>query len=232
MKKKKYLCIIPARAGSKGIKNKNFQKINNKPLIQYSIDTAKKLEKYCDIIISSDSKKIKKICLNNKIKFYGYRPKFLSGDNVQTYKVVKYELDKVEKLNKEFYKGILLLQPTCPIRDVKKIIKAFKILSSKKYDSLVSVTSVDAFHPVRMKKFKKKYLVNYLKTNKENMLPRQKLSKIYIRSGSIYLIKRNSFIKNKSLVGKRCYGLILQGLESTNIDTKFDLELLKLRLKK
>ena len=65
--KKKYLCVIPARACSKGIKDKNFVKIKNKLLIQYSIDTAKKLQKYCDIVISSDSKKIKKICSINKI---------------------------------------------------------------------------------------------------------------------------------------------------------------------
>ena len=59
--KKKYICIIPARSGSKGIRNKNIVKIKNKPLIQYSIDTAKKLKKYCEIVISTDSHKILKI---------------------------------------------------------------------------------------------------------------------------------------------------------------------------
>ena len=61
-KRKKYLCVIPARAGSKGIKNKNFIKINGVPLIQHTINTAINLKNYCDIVISSDSKKIKKIC--------------------------------------------------------------------------------------------------------------------------------------------------------------------------
>ena len=230
MMNKRYLCVIPARAGSKGIKNKNFLKINKKPLIQYSIDTAKKLQKYCDIVISSDSKKIKKICVSNKIEFNGLRPKYLSDDNVETYKVVRYELSKAEKLKNTIYKGILLLQPTCPIRDKKKIIKAFKILDNSKFDSVVSVTSVGSMHPERMKKFKKKYLVNYLGGKKENMLPRQKLPDVYIRSGSIYLTTRDSLIKNKSLVGKKCYGLVIDGLESVNIDTKDDLELLKLKM--
>jgi N-acylneuraminate cytidylyltransferase/CMP-N,N'-diacetyllegionaminic acid synthase len=228
--KKKYLCIIPARAGSKGIKDKNFVKIKNKLLIQYSIDTAKKLQKYCDIVISSDSKKIKKICSINKIEFNGFRPKYLSGDNVETYRVIRYELSKAEKLKDKIYKGVLLLQPTCPIRNEKKIIKAFKILNNSKFDSLVSVSSVGPMHPERMKKFKKKYLVNYLGGKKENMLPRQKLPNVYIRSGSIYLTTRDSLIRNKSLVGKRCYGLVIDGLESINIDTKDDLDLLKLKL--
>ena len=63
------------------------------------------------------------------------------------------------------------------------------------------------------------------------MKPRQDLAKVYIRSGSIYLIKRDSFIKFKSLVGKRCYGMILKGAECINIDTIDDLILLKSKLK-
>ena len=126
----------------------------------------------------------------------------------------------------------MLLQPTCPIRNLNKIKKAFKIIKKNQYDSLVSVSSVSGFHPVRMKKFNKNYLVNYLESKKENMLPRQNLPKVYIRSGSIYLIKRYAFLKYKALVGRKCYGMILEGLESTNIDTIEDLSLLKLKLKK
>ena len=233
MKRKlRYLCVIPARAGSKGIKNKNFLKINKLSLTQYTINTAINLKRYCDIVISSDSKKIKKICKKNNIKFSGFRPKYLSRDNSKTYDVVKYELKKAEEKNKNTYDGILLLQPTCPIRNLRKIKEAFKIINNNKYDSLVSVSSVEAYHPERMKKFKRNYLINYLKKKKENMMPRQKLSKVYIRSGSIYLIKRNAFLKYKSLVGKKCYGMILEGLESINIDTIDDLNLLKLKLKK
>ncbi len=229
---KKYLCIIPARAGSKAIKNKNFIKVNNKPLIQYSIETAIKLKKYCDIVVSSDSKKIIKILKFNNLQFRGLRPKKLSNDKAKTYDVAKYELKKKEKETKNRYEGILLLQPTCPIRDINKISKSFKILKNNKYDSLVSVTNVNAYHPLRMKKFKNNYLINYLNTKKENMKPRQDLPKVYIRSGSIYLIKREAFFKYKSLVGKRCYGMILEGAESINIDTIDDLILFKHKIKK
>lgn len=125
----------------------------------------------------------------------------------------------------------MLLQPTCPIRDLNKVVRAFKIIENRTYDSLVSVSNVGAFHPVRMKKFKNRYLVNFLNIEKDNMQPRQDLSKIYIRSGSIYLIKRDAFFKFKSLVGKKCYGMILKGIETINIDTKDDLILLKSKLK-
>ena len=225
--KKKFLCIIPARSGSKGIKNKNIVNINGKPLIQFTINVAKKLQNYCEIVISTDSKKIKNLCLKNKLNFYGMRPKKLSSDKALTKNVVSYELKKIEKkLNKKFF-GIILLQPTCPIRDHRKIIKGMKILLKKKYNSVLSISEVGGNHPYRMKIIKKKFCYNFMKFKTENMIPRQKLPKIYIRSGSFYIVERDYFVKNKTLVGNKCYGYILDGLETTNIDTKRDLEIFK-----
>ena len=64
------------------------------------------------------------------------------------------------------------------------------------------------------------------------MRPRQKLPKVYIRNGSIYLIKRAEFIKYKSLVGKKTFPYIMEQKNSINIDTIDDLELFKKKFKK
>ena len=220
---KNILCLIPAREGSKAIKNKNFLKVDGKMLIQYSINTAKKLKKYCDIVLSSDSKKIKKICKSNNLEFHGFRPKKLSGDKAQTIDVVNYELRKIEKKLNKKYKFILILQPTCPFRNIKNLELAIKKISSKKYDSVVSVKDVNEYHPLRMKTIRNGYLINYSNNKRENFIPRQFLPKIYIRSGSIYLLKREVLIKHKSLVGKKCFGIVLSGKDALNIDTYSDL---------
>jgi len=228
---KDILCIIPARKGSKGIKNKNLKKVKGKPLVQYSIDTAKKIQNLVDICISTDSLKIKKIILKNKIKFYGLRPKNLSGDFAQTKDVVKYELLKYEKKRDFKYKYILVLQPTTPIRDIKKLKKViYLIKKDRKIDSATSVKDVDGNHPLRMKVFKNKLLKNYSGKLNEDLRPRQNLPKVYIRSGSFYLIKRSTFIKIDSLVGKYCYGEILYGLETVNIDNFEDLKYLEMQI--
>jgi len=83
-----------------------------------------------------------------------------------------------------------------------------------------------------MKKIVNGYLKNYMNIKTENMAPRQNLPKVFIRSGSFYIIQRNYFFKKKSLVGDRCYGYKLKGLETTNIDNINDLLLLKLLLNK
>ena len=69
------LCIIPARQGSKGIKNKNIVKLNNKPLLIHSLDFAKKLKFIFKIVISTDSKKYLKLCKKNLFKIDSLRPK-------------------------------------------------------------------------------------------------------------------------------------------------------------
>lgn len=231
---KDILCIIPARKGSKKVKLKNFIKLNNKEIIQYTIDTAKKIERYCDIIISSDYPNITKFTKKNNLTFYGFRPKKLSGDKVETVDVVKYELKKIQKIKKIIYKFILLLQPTCPIRDTKKIIKAIKIIkNNKNINSVISIKDVEGNHPVRMKTMGKDNIIkNFLKNKKENMKPRQSLEKIFIRSGSFYLIRVLNMIKENSLVSNKCYGIIVKDLEAVNIDTTDDLNILKMLLNK
>ena len=96
------LAIIPARAGSKSIKNKNFIKIKNKPLIRYTIDEAKKSRLINQIYISSDSKRIIKLAKFHKIN-YLLRPKKISSDNAKT-------IESVKHLIKHFKKKIIFIQ--------------------------------------------------------------------------------------------------------------------------
>ena len=166
--------------GFKRYFKQNIVKINNKELINYTIDTAIKLKNYCDIVLSTDSKKIFSKCANKKkLIFNGLRPKKLSNSNSLTKDVVKYELKKTQQSLKKKYKYILLLQPTCPIRDYKKIIKAFNIIKSRDIDSVISISKVNANHPYRMKIIKKGLLKNFMNFKEENMMPRQKYLRFY-----------------------------------------------------
>tara|TARA_B100000900_G_scaffold328105_1_gene288326 strand:+ start:4 stop:711 length:708 start_codon:yes stop_codon:yes gene_type:complete len=227
LKNKKYLCIIPARAGSQGIKNKNIKILDGIPLVEHTIKFSKKIEKNFDIVVSTNSKKVLSIAKKYNLSEIELRPEYLSGNNSLTIDVVKYELKRLEKKNKKKYEVILLLQPTVPYRRIKDIIIALKKIQSSSYDSVVSIKNVEGFHPLRMKVKKKKYIVNYSSEKKENMKPRQKLPKVFLRSGSIYMIKRKSMISLNSMVGKKVYGLEQSGKFTINIDTHFDLFLAK-----
>ncbi len=221
--KKKIFCLIPARSGSKRLKNKNIKKLNNLELFVHSIIFAKKF-KSMQICFSTDSKKYQKIA-KKFIEVDELRPKNLSGDHVRTYDVLKYELLRTEKkLNKKF-EFLLLLQPTVPYRKKSDMQKAINIIKNKNVDSIVSITPVLGNHPLRMKIIRNSFVINYSNEKNENMEPIQKLPKVYLRSGSIYMIKRSAFFKYKNLLGKKVKPIILKDKYAINIDKIEDFNL-------
>ena len=218
----KCLCIIPARSGSKRIKNKNIIKLNGKPLIYYTIQFAKKLNFVDEIIFSSDSRRYLNLAKKYKINNLSLRPKKISSDNSRTIDVVKYEINKIKK-----YDYILLLQPTTPFRDIKDFKKAYRILINNKCDSVITVNLVNNFHPYRMKTFKGNILKNFMNLKKENFKAVKHLPKVFVRSGSMYFFKRENISKYNSILGKKTYGIEVKGKNTINIDEKEDLILAK-----
>mgnify|MGYP001286776472 CR=1 FL=1 len=217
----KILCIIPAREGSKGIKNKNIIKLGKQPLLIHSLNFAKKLKFISKIIVSTDSKRYAKLCKKNYFEVGKLRPKRLAKDATKTIDVIKYELNKLE--NKHEFKYILLLQPTCPYRSLKDFY--FAIKKMKSYDSIYTINEVKE-HPSRMYVKKNGIIEGYLKSSTDMFKRRQKLKKIFIRSGSMYLFKtKNIFSKN--FYGNKIYGIEVKGKFKINIDTYEDLILAK-----
>ena len=222
MKKLKILGIIPARGGSKGILKKNIKILAGKPLIQFSIDAAKKSKLLTDFIISTDDNEIIRIASNLNCLAPFKRPKNLSTDQTLSIDVLKHAVCFMENLKKYKYDFVLMLQPTSPLRNHTDIDKSIKLLIQNKSDSVVSVTNVDGFHPLRMKRIINGFLVNYIDQGFEDMRPRQILPKVYIRNGAIYLVKRDVLLFDNSLTGKTCIAYEMPNERSVNIDGESD----------
>ena len=230
-KKKKILAIIPARSGSKKIKNKNIIKIKKKPLIYFTIVEAIKSKYIDEICLSTDSVKIQKISKSIGLKSFFIRPKILSTDTALTKDVVFHGLNQSEKFFKKKFDYIVLLQPTCPLRKSHHIDGAIVKIIKNNQNSLISVCDVEGYHPNRMKIIKKKLLINYTGNKLEDMRPRQILPKVFIRNGAIYISKVNFLKKNKVLTDSKSVPYIMDQTESINIDGPIDLQLAKVLLK-
>jgi len=215
------ICIIPARSGSKGIKNKNITLIKNKPLFLYSLEFAKKLSFVKKIIFSTDSKKYLSIARKYGYNFNSVRPKNLSLDTTETIDVIKYEIKNLSKKIQKQVKFILILQPTCPFRKLNDFKKAYKKLT-KNYDAILTVKKVNE-HPERMMKKDKNGNLSNL-SNRVNFKPRQNLEQLYIRAGSMYFFKVKELQNKKFNLGDKIYGIEVKGKYKVNIDNKDDLE--------
>ena len=122
----KYFAVIPARGGSKTIKNKNRIKINGIPLINYSLMHASFCKKISKIFVTSDNNKILNLCNNYNCELIK-RPKNISSDSATLEEVLGHTISIMKK-RKLFADNIVLLQPTSPIRFSGDISKAMKLL--------------------------------------------------------------------------------------------------------
>ena len=97
------ICIILARGGSQGLKNKNLRKLDNKPLIYFPIIAALKSKYIGHVLVSTDSKKISNVAKKIGATVPFLRPKKLSGSYATTENSLKHALMEYEKkINKKF----------------------------------------------------------------------------------------------------------------------------------
>ena len=220
------LAIIPARGNSKTIKNKNIVNLNNKPLISYTIDAALKSRIFKNIVVSTDSLKIKKISEKYGAEVPFIRAKNLSLDSTPSYPVILDTYKKIKKIHKIDYKYICVLQPTSPFRNHIHIKEAFlKLLDSKNADSLISCQKVPHnFHPKKLMNLKNNGFGKIKDLNKLNNINRHGYEVFFARNGSAIYFTTPEILK-KSLLGKRILFYEMNKVSSLDIDDHEDLEI-------
>lgn len=228
--KKKLWAIIPARSGSKGIKNKNITKFLNIPLLVHSINFAKKLNFVDKIFLSTDSPNYKLIGLKN-----GAEVPFLRSSKAS--KSHSMEEDIIEDIRRKLFKYkekppdyLLWLRPTCPLRSVKTYIKAYnKFIKIKKSVCIVSRTDPRIFSS----KDGKLFPLNENFKNK-SMVRRQDCKPAFkIFYGEFFKFPKK---KEKKFLGNNVYFVEQNELCKIDIDTPNDMstyeKIIKLNKKK
>lgn len=219
---KKILAIIPARGGSKGIPKKNIIDILGKPLLFYSIKSAKE-SKYIDkIVVSTDDIEIANVTKSLGVDVPFLRPKELAGDKSKSIDAVIHVIQTL-KDNKEFYDYVLLLQNTSPLRQSWHIDEAIELLMNSDERSLVSVSEVTE-NPVLMRTLNKKLEGKSLLDLTSDMR-RQDFPTIYIVNGAIYIQKNDCELnKNTNLNGGKL-SYVMERKYSVDIDEYLDIEI-------
>ena len=220
------LGVIPARAGSKGVPGKNIKKLNNKPLIYYSIKEAQKSKHITHLVVSTDSKEIQKVSIKYGAECPFLRPKELSTDSALAVPTIQHSLNYMENIKEIKYDYIIMLQPTSPLRRCIDIDNSIEKLIQSDADGIISVVDVNNYHPMKMKMFlgsdkKSGKMVDYEKPPVENC-PRQELPPVFIVNGAIYATKRDVFQEKNSFQGENCIGYIMDADRSINIDTEIE----------
>lgn len=220
--------VIPARGGSKGIKNKNIVEICGHPLIAYSIKHAINSKIINRVIVSTNSHVIKQKALSYGAEVPFMRPNELAKDDSTDLDVFKHLIYWLEKNNQKIPELFVHLRPTSPVRDVKDIEVGVKKLLSSDADSLRSVI-ISPLTPFKMWRLTKNEFLEPLLINtnlKEPFnMPRQLLPEVYWQTANLDIIKTDTIIKKNSISGLKILPLLIKKDYAIDIDVKYDLEI-------
>jgi len=215
------LLIIPARAGSKRIKNKNFKLFKGKPIIEYSLKIALKSRLFDKIVVSTDNLKKKKFLEQFNIEVL-QRPKKIADDKSTIEDVLRSIYNKFKKEN-VLFNEIWSLAPCSPLISSKDLILASRLLSKNRNKVVLPITEYPAPLKWAFEKNNKGYLkaiyANYYKIRSQNLI------KHYYDTGNFVGIPSNFFEKKKIDFDKNYVGLIVPKIKSIDIDDLEDWEI-------
>ena len=216
----KYLAIIPARGGSKGVLGKNLKEVNGKPMIAWSIEHALSSPEVQHVVVSTDNEEIAKVSKDFGAEVPFIRPIDLAQDATPTEPVLIHALDFYEKQG-YFFDAVILLQPTSPFRKKGTISKAIREFENSNSDSLVSVC--ENHHFFWRNKAKPEALYDF-----QNRPRRQDISEFdrwYRENGSIYITCADILRKNNNRLGEKISMFVMTEEESWEVDSLGDLKI-------
>lgn len=218
----KRIAIIPARSGSKGLKDKNIIDLCGKPLIAYSIEAALETGLFDHVIVSTDSEHYAEIA-----QLYGaevmMRGEALSNDKATTFMVLE---DILKNRLQESIDYFVLLQPTSPLRTSKHITEAIEKFESKieNFDFLVSMKEAE-HAKVLVNPIDDDESLKYFDTDFSNY--RRQGYKDYSPNGAIFIAKPDSYLEQKHFFGAKALSYIMSAEDSVDIDGALDLVVAK-----
>jgi CMP-N,N'-diacetyllegionaminic acid synthase len=215
-----YLALIPARAGSKGIPQKNLKPLAGKPLIAWSIEQAKSAKGIGRVVLSTDGADIAAEARKWGAEVPFVRPAEISTDSASTELAM---IHAVEALGKDGYRPdfVVLLQPTSPIRRKGAIDAAIRLLEENNADSLVSTREIHPFLWKNPQNAQAGYDVQ--RRPRRQDVPDDE--RLYEENGSIYITRTDVLMRDHCRLGGKIVAFAMSSAESIDIDTAEDFAL-------
>jgi CMP-N,N'-diacetyllegionaminic acid synthase len=222
---RKILAIIPARGGSKGIPRKNLAKVNDKPLIGWSIETM--LDCLADgliskAIVSTDDPEITAYALKQGAEVPFTRPQEFASDSSKTVDVLRHALLYFEAKN-ETFDAVLLLQPTSPLRSKSDVADAISLFWEHGRDSLISTFKNEQINELVMYHRDETFKALPLSKLHNKGVRRQDHQPVYVRNGAIYISTTDLILTKNLVIGEEPTLFEMPRERSINIDCPDDL---------
>ena len=220
---KRVLAITLARGGSKSVPKKNIREIKGIPLIAYTINEARKSKFISRYIVSTDNEEIRQVAIKYGVDVPFLRPAEFSSDTASSVIALQHAVNWIENHDQIKYDFVIELMCTNPMKIALDIDACISKLITSKADSVIAVHKLDDHHPARIKKIIDDKIVDFCLPETPEMRRQDLKPDAYIRSGSIYALKRDHLMIEGQRFGSfnsRPY--ILPPERAVNVDTEID----------
>ena len=201
--------------------DKNIKELCGLPLIGHIFESARESKILTDIMLSTNDKKIADVGRRLGMNVPFLRPDKYATNTAKSIDVVKHAIDEMERQNGCAYDFGVLLQPTCPLTQTRHIDEALRLLRDSRYDSVISLTPVDHFHPCFMMR-KQGDSYESLLQHTEEYTNRQHLPEVYVRCGNVYAFERNLPMEHNKLFDHKIGYIIIEKEFCINVDDPID----------
>src|ERR1043166_1606052 len=222
------LCVIIARGGSQRVPNKNIRLLAGRPLLGYSIAAAKDSRYVKRIIVSTDSDAIADVAKKEGAETPFKRPAEISQGHSTELQAMEHALGWLRDHEKYEPDLVVLLRPTSPFRTTATIDKAIEILRDDPHAHSVRTVRLCSEHPHKMwvmdsggKRIRSLIPVEQ-KLPQAHTLSYQLLPTVYIQNASMDVFRPGNVWELRSTTGTEIIPLIMDALESVDINTEID----------
>ncbi len=214
------LAIIPARSGSKGLKDKNIKSLAGKPLMVYSIEAALQSGLFSTVMVSTNSEVYAEIARKSNAEVPFLRSERTSSDFASSWDAVEEVLVNYEKQGQRF-DTFCLLQPTSPLRTAHDIEAAYDVLLEYEANSVVSLCETDHSPEQCNILPRDRSLTTFIKQSSRGKR-RQDMPTYYRFNGAIYIAKIPFFEESHDIYRDKSFAYIMEKETSIDIDDELD----------
>lgn len=218
------LCIVPARAGSKGLPDKNIRLLAGKPLLAWPIAAALGSSHVDRVIISTDSQEYADIAAAAGAEVPFLRPIELATDHSPSIDFILHAIDKLAESG-DHYDWLLLLEPTSPLTETEDVDAAIVMLAAANglAESVVGITAMLSQHPAYSVTRDASGRIAPLQGVSFGDMPRrQDLSPVFNLDGSLYLSTISALRRERSFCHNRTLGYVTSQDKSLEVDSLTD----------
>lgn len=215
------LGLIAARGGSKGLPGKNIRNLCGKPLIAWSIDTAKQSAYLDRLVVTTDSKEIADVAMHYGAEVPFLRPTELATDSATSFAAIDHMISELEKAGNSF-DIVVLIEPTSPLREAADIDQALEQMLVSDADSIVSVCLAETIHPAFMFRMLSNARLESIQSEGFKIIRRQELDPVFFPEGTVYASRVKALRKHQSFYQTNTIGYEVPKWKSPEIDDIVD----------